>query len=236
MLEIRHLRFDYENSPMIYDLTVDRGSCIALIGPSGGGKSTLLNLIAGFVDPVSGDILFEGRSLLSLAPQNRPVTMLFQEHNLFPHLTASENVGLGLHPGLKLDSGQKTQVAEALAHVGLDGLGDRLPAQLSGGQRQRVALARSLVRNKPLLLLDEPFSALDPGRRQQMLALVDQLRQERGLTVLMASHAPDDARSIASQIAYIEEGRIIVSGPPSKILDDDQSPEIRQYLGSSIGH
>lgn len=235
MLEVRHLRFDYHSSPMVYDLTVASGSCTALIGPSGGGKSTLLNLIAGFEQPVGGDIIFDGLSLRDLPPQDRPVTMLFQEHNLFPHLTAAQNAGLGLHPGLKLSKAQERQVEETLDHVGLNGLGARLPAQLSGGQRQRVALARSLARNKPLLLLDEPFSALDPGRRKKMLTLVDQLRRDRGLTVIMASHAPEDAAIIADQIAYIEEGKIIQCGPPEQILGNQASESIRHYLGDTVG-
>lgn len=234
MLEIRQLRFDYHDSPMIYDLEVSTDSCTALIGPSGGGKSTLLNLIAGFERPVSGNIRFEGHSLAGMAPQDRPVTMLFQEHNLFPHLTAAQNVGLGLHPGLKLTKEQQDKVREALDHVGLAGLGSRFPAQLSGGQRQRVALARSLARNKPLLLLDEPFSALDPGRRKKMLDLVDRLRKERQLTVVMASHAPEDARVIADKVAYIADGKVVESGPPSRILGNKASSAIQQYLGTAF--
>lgn len=235
MLEIRDLRFDYETSPMIYNLSASAGSCTALIGPSGGGKSTLLNLIAGFETPVSGNILFGGQTLTKLPPQDRPVTMLFQEHNLFPHLSAAQNVGLGLHPGLRLTANQKRQVRDALDHVGLAGLDNRHPAQLSGGQRQRVALARSLVRNKPLLLLDEPFSALDPGRRKHMLELVDRLRAERSLTVIMASHAPEDAKVIANQVAYIEDGQVIQTGTPERVLGPQASPKIQRYLGNEDG-
>src|SRR5690606_10892987 len=138
---------------------------------SGAGKSTLLSLIAGFDRPLSGSIHIGGEEVTRRKPADRPVTSLFQEHNLFAHLTAAENVGLGLDPGLRLSAGQQRAVAEALARVGLEGLDKRLPSQLSGGQRQRVTLARSLVRERPLLLLDEPFSALHPGLRLEVLDL-----------------------------------------------------------------
>ena len=151
----------------------------ALIGPSGGGKTTLLHAIAGFARPIAGTLVFDGYDLLPLGPE-RPLTLLFQEHNLFPHLSAAQNVGIGISPNLRLNAAQTAAVAGALARVGLPGLGNRMPAELSGGQRQRVALARALVRDRPLMLLDEPFSALDPGLRRDMIGLVDALRREQG--------------------------------------------------------
>ena len=231
MLEIDHLRFDYEAMQMEFDLSLGRGQCLALVGPSGGGKTTLLNLIAGFDEALSGAIRFEGQDLTTLPPQQRPVTMLFQENNLFPHLCAAENVGLGLHPGLKLTPEDRAAIDRALEQVGLGGLGTRLPRALSGGQRQRVAIARSLVRRRPLLLLDEPFSALDPGRRMRMLDLIRQLREETGMTVIMASHAPEDALRIADQCAFVSQGKILAFAPPSDILVKTAIPEIRDYLG-----
>src|SRR5690606_16318521 len=150
-------------------------------GPSGGGKTTLLHAIAGFEQPEAGSLRFAGQDLLPLAPAQRPVSMLFQDHNLFPHLTAAENVALGLKPSLRLDAGERERVAATLAEVNLAELASRRPAELSGGQRQRVALARALLRGKPLMLLDEPFGALDPGLRREMIARVDALRRSHAL-------------------------------------------------------
>ncbi len=163
MLRLDGVEIVYPDWRMTADLALPAGSSTALIGPSGAGKSTLLNAIAGFQELGAGRILWRDRDIGGLAPAERPVTLLFQEHNLFAHLTVAQNVGLGLRPDLRLDRDGQARVAAALAEVGLEGLGPRRPAQLSGGQRQRVALARALLRARPLLLLDEPFAALGPA-------------------------------------------------------------------------
>jgi len=231
LLKVEGLSFRYEDMAMVFDLSLARGECLAVLGPSGAGKSPLLSLIAGFERPLAGRVMIDGRDVTELKPAERPVTSLFQEHNLFAHLSAGQNVGLGLDPGLRLDSAQKRAVAEALARVGLEGLDQRRPAQLSGGQRQRVALARSLVRDKPLLLLDEPFSALDPGLRLEMLDLVRQLQGERGLTVVLVSHNPQDALRIAGQAAFVANGRILAAGPTRALLEAREPEELRAFLG-----
>jgi len=231
MLVVEDLTFRYEDMAMAFDLAVEAGECLAVLGPSGAGKSTLLSLIAGFERPLSGRVAIGGRDVTGLKPAERPVTSLFQEHNLFAHLSAGENVGLGLDPGLRLGTAQKAAVSEALARVGLEGLEQRRPAQLSGGQRQRVALARSLVRDKPLLLLDEPFSALDPGLRLEMLDLVRQLQQERGLTVVLVSHNPQDAMRIAGKAAFVARGRVLAAGPTRALLAAGEPEELRIFLG-----
>ncbi len=231
MLTLAGLVFRYEDLVMRFDLEVARGECVAVIGPSGAGKSTLLALIAGFEAPEAGRIRIDGRDVTQEPPARRPVTSLFQDHNLFPHLTAAENVGLGIHPGLTLDAAARAKVAEALAHVGLSGLEQRLPGQLSGGERQRVALARSLVRRRPLLLLDEPFAALGPAQRYQMLDLVNALARGSGFTVLFVSHQPEDARHAATRVLFLEAGRILCDGPTEAIFAPPLPAPLAAYLG-----
>ncbi len=230
-IDLSAVTFRYEDMPMSFTLHVDSGTCFAMIGPSGAGKTTLLSLIAGFERPLSGQVRIAGRDVTELAPAARPVTMLFQEHNLFAHLTAAENVGLGIHSGLKLGAADRERVRDALARVGLAGMERRLPRQLSGGERQRVALARSLVRNRPVLLLDEPFAALGPALRYEMLDLVDRLRTAAGLTVLLVSHQPEDARRIATRAAFVNVGKIVAEGPLPDLLDDPPARELAAYLG-----
>ena len=167
-LELSGVRFGYGDWQVTYDLAVPSGSFAALLGASGAGKSTLLSLVAGFERPTAGAIGVQGKDVTNLAPAERPVTTLFQEHNLFPHLTALQNIGLGIDPSLRLTSTQKSDISAALERVGLAGMEARLPRELSGGERQRVAIARSLVRQRPLLLLDEPFAALGPALRRDM--------------------------------------------------------------------
>ena len=230
-IDLSAVTFRYEDMAMSFTLHVDSGTCFAMIGPSGAGKTTLLSLIAGFERPLSGQVRIAGRDVTELAPAARPVTMLFQEHNLFAHLTAAENVGLGIHSGLKLGAADRERVRDALARVGLAGMERRLPRQLSGGERQRVALARSLVRNRPVLLLDEPFAALGPALRYEMLDLVDRLRTAAGLTVLLVSHQPEDARRIATRAAFVNAGKIVAEGPLPDLLDDPPARELAAYLG-----
>jgi thiamine transport system ATP-binding protein len=166
-----------------------------------------------------------------LPPADRPVTSLFQDFNLFPHLSVADNVGLGRDPGLRLKQADRDRVAWALSEVGLTGLEARLPGQLSGGERQRAALARSLIRQRPLLLLDEPFAALGPALRTEMLELVDHLRQAQNLTVLLVTHDPNEAARIASRTAFVAEGRVALFDRTEAVLASPL-PVIRGYLGN----
>lgn len=231
MLEIAGLALRYPGFAARYELTVPTGALCAVIGPSGGGKTTLLHAIAGFEQPEAGSLRFAGQHLLPLAPAQRPVSILFQDHNLFPHLTAAENVGLGLKPSLRLDDGERKRVAAALAEVNLTEFASRRPAELSGGQRQRVALARALLRGKPLMLLDEPFGALDPGLRREMIARVDALRRSHGLTVLMTLHTPEEAAQTADLFAFVANGRIEAAGPWGRLTAKDGPEPVRRFLG-----
>ncbi|WDY52138.1 thiamine ABC transporter ATP-binding protein [Vibrio fluvialis] len=212
MLVLDNVRYEYQDEWFVFDLSVAQGSIVALMGPSGAGKSTLLSLVAGFIEPHSGDIRVqssgEAVSVVGKAPYLRPFSMLFQEHNLFAHLSVRDNIGLGLHPGLKLSAAQREQVVRAANMVGVGDFLDRLPEQLSGGQRQRVALARCFVQPHPVWLLDEPFSALDPLLREEMLTLVKTLAAERNITVLMVTHHISDARAIATHFAFMAQGQV----------------------------
>lgn len=229
-LDCRALTFRYEDMRMRFDLAEEAGGCVAVIGPSGAGKSTLLSLIGGFEQPDSGQILVDGTDITNWPAAARPVTTLFQDHNLFAHLSAEQNVGLGLDPGLRLSESQHCEVAQALEQVGLAGFETRLPAQLSGGERQRVAIARCLVRRRPILLLDEPFAALGPAMRNEMLDLVDALRRGAGLTVLMVTHDPADAARIAERTAFIANGQVVLFDETQRLLASSD-PAIRAYLG-----
>jgi thiamine transport system ATP-binding protein len=213
MLALHECRVRLGTFEADYTLQVPRGAFLSVTGPSGGGKSTLLGTIAGFEKPISGTIEFDGVDLLPLKPAQRPVAMIFQDHNLLPTLTATQNAGLGLSPSLKLGAVEHKAIAEMLDRIGLSGLGDRLPSELSGGQRQRVALARALLTTRPLLLLDEPLSGLDAPIRRDMALLVDRLRRERGLTVLMVSHTPEDIADLVDGVVRIEAGRVLPGGP-----------------------
>lgn len=223
MLKLNDVTWLYQHLTMRFTLSVECGERIAVLGPSGAGKSTLLNLIAGFLPPASGSLLIDGEKHNATPPAQRPVSMLFQENNLFNHLTVRQNIGLGIHPGLKLNREQRAQVTAIAGQMGMDTLLDRLPGELSGGQRQRAALARCLVRHQPVLLLDEPFSALDPALRQEMLTLVADVCQRQQLTLLMVSHSVEDAARIAPRSIVVAEGRIAWDGATDDLLSGNSS-------------
>jgi thiamine transport system ATP-binding protein len=231
-VSLEHVAFSYGEAPMLFDAVFPAGAISAIMGPSGSGKSTLLNLVAGFETPMSGRILIGGRDVTGLPPATRPVSMIFQENNLFAHLDVASNAGLGVSPALRLGADDKERVAMSLARVGLAGKEKRLPAELSGGERQRVALARALVRDRPVLLLDEPFASLGPALRDEMLDLLVEVQAERAMTVLFVTHQPDDARRVAKHLFFVDAGRIAASGEARDMFGDAGPSAFRQYLGT----
>jgi ABC-type Fe3+/spermidine/putrescine transport system ATPase subunit len=214
-------------------LTVHDGELMALLGPSGCGKSTTLRLVAGLLQPTSGDVLFNGRSILSTPPEKRGAVMVFQEHALFPFMSVGDNVAYGLKMR-KLGRDEISQrVAEALTAVQLSGFEDRWPDQLSGGQRQRVALARALVIRPRLLLLDEPLSSLDRSLREELRQMIRQLQQETGITTLFVTHDQAEAVAVADRIGVMMNGRIRQIGRPRDFYEQPADAQVARFFGAN---
>jgi ABC-type Fe3+/spermidine/putrescine transport system ATPase subunit len=219
--------------PAVADLSlrVAEGGLTALLGPSGSGKSTILKLIAGFLAPEAGDIRLADRSLLGLPPDRRGVVLVFQNAPLFPHLTLSQNVGFGLRmrglPGPEI----ARRVAAMLDRVQLTGLGDRRPAELSGGQAQRGALARALILDPAVLLLDEPLSNLDTALRDEMRGLIRRLQRESGVTMLVVTHDQGEAVVLADRIALILDGRLAQEAAPEEIFARPAAQAVARFFG-----
>jgi thiamine transport system ATP-binding protein len=230
MITIHQGHYQRDGFQLTMDFTLAQSSVSAILGPSGAGKSTLLNIVAGFDHLQTGQVVLDGVDHTTTPPAAHPVNFVFQDNNSFAHLTARNNVALGVAANLRLSDLQWQSVDAALLNVGLATLADRKPGDMSGGERQRIALARVLVRKKPILLLDEAFAALGPALRHDMLRLVKSIQTERELTVLMVTHQPDDARRIADHVLFV--GDSIVQ--PPQTVDDffaSANPSIQNYLG-----
>jgi thiamine transport system ATP-binding protein len=230
MLEISDGHYVHGAFTLDVALRAKAGELSAVLGPSGAGKSTLLNIIAGFEPLRQGHVLIDGTDVSSAPPAQRPVSMVFQDNNVFPHLSLWQNVALGIAPNLRLTETQSGTVDAALARVGLAKLSTRKPGDVSGGERQRVALARVLVRPTKVLLLDEPFAALDPGLRQGMLALVLELTREKQLATLLVSHQPEEIRAAADAVVFVAEGKVWPAMPPASFFASREAV-VASYLG-----
>jgi putative spermidine/putrescine transport system ATP-binding protein/spermidine/putrescine transport system ATP-binding protein len=214
-------------------LTIKPGSMLALLGPSGCGKTTCLRMIAGLVKPTSGDIYVDEKWITSTPVHKRNIGMLFQNYALFPHMTVAENVAFGLEARRLARAETESRVAGALRLVQLDGYASRMPAQLSGGQQQRVALARCLVVEPSLLLLDEPLGALDKSLRESMQVELRSLQQRLGITTIMVTHDQDEALTLADNVAIMRDGKLEQLGTPVEVYQKPGSRFVAGFIGVS---
>lgn len=231
MLHLDHLMIAQSGFHLSADWQAEPGARLALIGPSGAGKSTLLAVLAGFVPPASGRVLWQGADITGVPPGKRPMSILFQDQNLFPHLTLTQNLALGLAPRIRLSRVDPARIEGALARVGLAGMGERRPGTLSGGQASRAALARTLLRARPILLLDEPFAALGPALKAEMRALLAEVATETGALTLLVTHHPAEARAFAPCTVLVADGVALPPQPTAALLDHPP-PALAAYLGA----
>lgn len=234
MIHFDNVKYHYQQQQFNFDVDILPGAIVAVLGESGAGKSTLLNLAAGFIRPTSGDILIANKSVVDIEPHLRPMAMLFQENNLFAHLSVADNISLGLHPGLKLSALQRQQVSEIAEQVGVDTLLGRFPEQISGGQKQRVALARCFIQNKTLLLLDEPFAALDPLLRKEMLTIVRGLSATKKVTVLMVTHHLSDALNVASHYLFVDKGTVTTTEQIATLTKPGYQESLNKFVQAGL--
>ena len=215
------------------DLTIAAGEYFVLLGPSGGGKTTLLRTIGGFHRPTRGEVLLHGEEVGHLPPDKRPTTMVFQAYALFPHMTVTRNVGYGLKVAGKPAEEVAEKTAAALEMVGLQGLGERRPHELSGGQQQRVQLARALVLDRDILLLDEPLAALDAQLRKDMCLELKHLQEKVGITFIHVTHNQEEAMTVADRIALIADGELVEYGSARDIYRAPEKVFTANFVGEN---
>jgi ABC-type Fe3+/spermidine/putrescine transport system ATPase subunit len=235
-VELSNLSAGYDLTPVLHALSLQiaAGELLALLGPSGCGKTTVLKLIAGLLTPATGDIGFNGQSILGLPAEKRAVAMVFQKPLLFPYLTVAENVGFGLKMRALTRDTIRARVAEALRLVQLTGFETRKPHELSGGQEQRAALARALIIEPRVLLLDEPFSALDEALREEMRELLRGLQRRLGITTLFVTHDQAEAAALADRIALLLDGKLEQVGAPRDFYLTPQTPRAARFFGWKV--
>lgn len=232
-LQIKDMTKKYDNGDGVEHINLDvyEGEIVTFLGPSGCGKSTILRTIGGFLDVTSGDITIDGKSIVSLPPEKRPTAMVFQSYNLWPHMTIYENLAFGL----KLRKIPKKQydkdIKDMLALVSMSGTEKKYPGQLSGGQQQRIAIARSLLLKPSLLLLDEPFSALDAKIRQQMREELKKIQSDLGITVIFVTHDQEEAMALSHRIVVMNKGKFDQVGTPEEIYDSPQTLHVASFIG-----
>ncbi|WP_406002479.1 ABC transporter ATP-binding protein [Streptomyces sp. NBC_00829] len=234
-IELRRVRKTYGDVTAVddLDLSVSPGEFVTLLGPSGSGKTTTMMMVAGFEELTSGTVLIDGKPVDRLPPKDRNLGVVFQSYALFPHMTAAENVEFPLRMRGIRSGERRKRAEEALARVGLAGLGDRRPRQMSGGQQQRVALARALVFNPAALLLDEPMAALDKRLREQMQDEVKTLQRALGISVVFVTHDQDEAMSMSDRIVVMRDGRVVQEGAPEDVYAHPLTDWVANFLGDT---
>ncbi len=235
-LDIEGVTLAYGGTTVVDQVTLDvqPGELVALLGPSGCGKTTLLRAIAGFLRPASGRILFDGKAVDHLSPGQRQIGIVFQSYALFPHMSAAENVAYGLQARRVPRPEIGPRVAAALDAVQMGGFAERRPSQLSGGQQQRVSLARAIVTEPAVLLLDEPFAALDRALRLDLQLEIKRLQRRLGLTAVMVTHDQDEAMSMADRMAVMRAGRLEQVDAPAAVYDAPASRFVAGFVGASV--
>ncbi len=233
MIEATNITKRYGEFTALDDVSVivPDGSLTALLGPSGGGKSTLLRVIAGLERPDSGQVMIQGEDATALPARRRGVGFVFQHYAAFKHMTVADNVAFGLRIRKRDKAEIRTRVAELLELVGLSHLGERYPSQLSGGQRQRMALARALAVEPSVLLLDEPFGALDARVRADLRAWLRRLHDEVHVTTIFVTHDQEEALEIAEQIVVMSDGVVEQSGSPDELYESPANPFVMEFVG-----
>lgn len=229
--EMLKLNFSLKESYLTIstNISLEPDKIYAVVGPSGAGKSTFLNLISGFASISSGTIIWNGQEISNLPPAKRSVSILFQDNNLFPHLSVWRNLALAVTHWPKISRDNEEKLKAVMSEVGILGLENRKPSQLSGGQQSRVALARVLLQKNKILLLDEPFSALGPSLKDQMLELIKKIAKNKKLLVLMVTHEPADAKKVASQTLVVKDKKVHPPLITEKALDPINGP-LADYL------
>ena len=229
--EMLKLNFSLKESYLTIstNISLEPDKIYAVVGPSGAGKSTFLNLISGFASISRGTIIWNGQEISNLPPAKRSVSILFQDNNLFPHLSVWRNLALAVTHWPKISRDNEEKLKAVMSEVGILGLENRKPSQLSGGQQSRVALARVLLQKNKILLLDEPFSALGPSLKDQMLELIKKISKNKKLLVLMVTHDPADAKKVASQTLIIKDKKVHPPLSTEKALDPLNGP-LADYL------
>jgi putative spermidine/putrescine transport system ATP-binding protein len=235
ILELRDVRRTYGNVNAVdgVSIVLPSGEFLSFLGPSGSGKTTTLSMIAGLVEPTSGDILLRGQPLNPLPPYRRNIGVVFQNYALFPHMTAEKNIAFPLEMRRTPRAEIEQRVANVLTLVGLAKFGSRLPSQLSGGQQQRVALARAIVFEPPLLLMDEPLGALDKKLREQMQLEIKQLHRKLGISVIYVTHDQEEALTMSDRIAVFNNGRIEQLGTPSELYEHPKTRFVANFIGET---